>query len=67
MKNFKSLIVSVVLIVIGIGVMHMFGDTKTSNTAGGGVFVVGLIMLAMSLFSILQKSDKDNNGGHNKK
>lgn len=57
MRNIRLLIVSVTLIVVGIGVMHMVGDSNLANTVGGGVFVVGLIVLSLTLFNMLHDND----------
>lgn len=66
MRNIRAIIASVCFIVVGVGVATMWPAKDKMNVFGGSLFIIGLIMLAMSLFSILQKSDRDNNG-HNKK
>lgn len=54
-KDLKAIIISTMLITAGIGIMGMSDNHKTVNTIGGGLFLVGLIMLSMSLYNVVKK------------
>lgn len=55
MKYLKVIIFSVIFIISGIGVMHMLNETNITQTAGGGLFFIGVMMLSLALFNIISK------------
>lgn len=54
----KPIIISVVFVVLGIGIMSMAEKENTIKTIGGGLFIVGTIMLALSLYNVLKNGKK---------
>lgn len=55
MRHGKIIIISVVFIVFGIGNMAMADRQNVIQIVGVGLFVVGLIMLSISVYAQLKK------------
>lgn len=49
----KAIIISVSVAISGFGLMQVPG--KTANTVGGGIFIIGLILIALSLYSMITR------------
>lgn len=55
MKNPKALIVSVAMIVSGVGLMGMSRMDSYMKSIGGGIFLIGCVLTAIFLYHELKK------------
>ncbi len=55
MRNLKALIVSVAILVVGIGMMGLSTEHGQMKSIGGGLFLIGTALTSIFLYHELKK------------
>lgn len=55
MKNLRAIIISIALIVLGVGIMGMSSYIGQMKSIGGGIFLIGVALTAIFLYHELKK------------